>query len=256
MSPPVRPLALVGLALLATATPLFAQSAAPLDAFRALRAADSLYAAGDRAAAIAPYETVVEQFAPCPGVVPAGPRLRADPGPERRRDDPGAPAAAGPPGRRPHHDLPVPREPARRRFPGAAGGLLPLPRGALRRGRGGGGRVAGREPGDRDRGSRPRRGAPPATQIFIARMERWTDAIFVGECSSSSPNFTGEETSVRLPWSGVRGSVSSRHNQVSDPMDDRAWIDVDLRVPLTAADYFAGRDPVMEAVERAILAEN
>lgn len=95
-----------------------------------------------------------------------------------------------------------------------------------------------------------------ATQIFIARVERWTDAIFVGERSSSRPNFTGEETSVRLPWSGVRGSVSSRHNQVSDPMDDRAWIDVDLRVPLTAADYFAGRDPVMEAVERAILAEN
>lgn len=95
-----------------------------------------------------------------------------------------------------------------------------------------------------------------ATQIFIARVERWTDAVFVGERSSSSPNFTGEETSVRLPWSGIRGSVSSRHNQVSDPMDDRPWIDVDLRVPLTAADYFAGRDPVMEAVERAILAEN
>jgi len=91
-----------------------------------------------------------------------------------------------------------------------------------------------------------------AAQIFIGRAERWTEAIFVGERSSSSPNFTGEETTVVLPWSGLRGSISSRYNQESDPMDERAWIDVDLRVPLTAADYFAGRDPVMEAVERAI----
>ncbi|MDX1661637.1 MAG: tetratricopeptide repeat protein [Gemmatimonadota bacterium] len=91
-----------------------------------------------------------------------------------------------------------------------------------------------------------------AAQVFITRLERWTDAIFVGERSSSRPNFTGEETSVRLPWSGVRGSISSRHNQVSDAMDDRAWIDVDLPVPVTAEDYFAGRDPVLETLERAI----
>lgn len=94
-----------------------------------------------------------------------------------------------------------------------------------------------------------------AAQVFINRLERWTDALFVGERSSSSPNFTGEEASVRLPWSGIRGSISSRHNQVSDPMDERAWIDVDLPVPLTAADYFAGRDPVMETLARAIEAE-
>lgn len=91
-----------------------------------------------------------------------------------------------------------------------------------------------------------------AAQIFIDEVERWTDAVFVGERSSSRPNFTGEETSVMLPWSGVRGSISSRYNQVSDPMDDRAWIDVDLPVRYTAEEYFAGRDPVLETITRAI----
>lgn len=87
-----------------------------------------------------------------------------------------------------------------------------------------------------------------AAQNFINRVEQWTDARFAGEPSSSSPNFVGEETNLLLPYSRIRGSISTRLWQDSMPGDDRPWIPVDLPVELTAADYFRGRDPVLEAV--------
>ncbi len=87
-----------------------------------------------------------------------------------------------------------------------------------------------------------------AAQNFINRLERWTAAEFAGEPSSSSPNFVGEETNLLLPFSRVRGSISTRYWQDSDPGDERAWIGMDIPVKLSAKDYFASRDPVLEAV--------
>ena len=87
-----------------------------------------------------------------------------------------------------------------------------------------------------------------AAQNFINRVERWTDAIFVGEPSASSPNFVGEETPFTLPYSRISGSLSDRYWQDSDPGDERQWITPDIRVPVTAADYFQNRDAALEAV--------
>jgi hypothetical protein len=88
-----------------------------------------------------------------------------------------------------------------------------------------------------------------AAQNFISRLERVVDgAIFVGEPSSSSPNFTGEETELVLPWSRVMLSISSRYWQESDPGDDRAWIAMHIPVEPTAADYFAGRDAALASI--------
>jgi hypothetical protein len=87
-----------------------------------------------------------------------------------------------------------------------------------------------------------------AAQNFVNRVDRWTDAVFVGEPSSASPNFVGEETNLLLPYSRVRGSVSTRYWQDSDPGDERAWIVPEIPVELTAVDYFSGRDPALEAI--------
>ena len=87
-----------------------------------------------------------------------------------------------------------------------------------------------------------------ACQNFTNRVERWTDATFVGEPSSSSPNFVGEENSIVLPFSRVGGSISNRYWQDSDPFDLRRWIEPDVRIELTAAEYFEGVDPVLEHV--------
>src|SRR5579862_6974185 len=86
-----------------------------------------------------------------------------------------------------------------------------------------------------------------AAQNFINQVEQWTDEIFVGEPSSSRPNFVGEDTEILLPFSGIQGSISSRYFQDSDPLDDRPWIAPDIPVALSSRDYFGGEDPVLRA---------
>jgi hypothetical protein len=87
-----------------------------------------------------------------------------------------------------------------------------------------------------------------AAQNFISEVESWTDAIFVGEPSGSKPNFTGEDTELLLPYSGLRGSISSRWWQNAGPLDRRQWIAPRLTVPVRSRDYFGGQDPVLDAV--------
>ncbi len=87
-----------------------------------------------------------------------------------------------------------------------------------------------------------------AAQNFINRVERWTDARFVGEASSSCPNFVGEENEIELPYSRVRGSISNLYWQDSDPWDKRPWIAPDFPVELTAEQYIRGIDPGLELV--------
>jgi hypothetical protein len=84
-----------------------------------------------------------------------------------------------------------------------------------------------------------------AAQIFIAQVDRHTRARFVGEPSSSRPNFVGEENPIILPWSGAIGSISNRYHE-SIPGDTRVWIEPDFKVELSSKDYFSNRDPVME----------
>ncbi len=88
-----------------------------------------------------------------------------------------------------------------------------------------------------------------AAQILLNLLDRDTRAIILGEPSSSRPNFVGEENFFRLPWSGAVGSISNRYHE-SRPGDRRRWISPDIRVALTAADYFGNNDPVFEAALR------
>jgi len=91
------------------------------------------------------------------------------------------------------------------------------------------------------------RGTFSAAQTFLNQIDHETPAIVAGEPSSSRPDFPGEDTALRLPWSGVHGSISSRFHMV-DGADTRVWIAPEIPVRLTAADYFGNRDPVLEAV--------
>lgn len=87
-----------------------------------------------------------------------------------------------------------------------------------------------------------------AAQNFVNFLDRETDAVFVGEPSSSKPNFTGEDTFVMLPYSRLRVSISSRYWQDSWPGDGRIWIPVDVPVELSSEEWLSGRDPAMEAL--------
>jgi hypothetical protein len=87
-----------------------------------------------------------------------------------------------------------------------------------------------------------------ACQNFVNFVDRTTDAVFVGEPSSSKPNFTGETTRVRLPYSQLEMSISSRRWQDSWPEDTRPFIPVDIPAIMKSTDYFDGVDPVMAAL--------
>lgn len=94
-----------------------------------------------------------------------------------------------------------------------------------------------------------------AAQNFVNRMDRRTDANFVGEPSASCPNFTGEDTQVVLPYSKAHLSISSQYWEDSDPGDERQWIAPDMPVGLSSIDYFSGRDPALDAVFQRIARE-
>jgi hypothetical protein len=95
-----------------------------------------------------------------------------------------------------------------------------------------------------------------ACQNLINFIERVTDrAVFVGEPSSSRTNFTGEDTDVQLPYSGLELSISSRYWQDSYPGDRRPYISVAMPVELSSADYFGGHDPVLEALAEVLTSE-
>ena len=87
-----------------------------------------------------------------------------------------------------------------------------------------------------------------AAQVGAAMIERFTEAIFVGEPTGSSPNFIGEEDSFVLPYSKMQVNISHLAWQGSLPQDRRTWISPLIYIPPTFAAYRANRDPVMEAI--------
>lgn len=86
-----------------------------------------------------------------------------------------------------------------------------------------------------------------ATMTVANLLQRMTNVIFVGEPTGGRPNYFADARPARLPAAGVATGVSSLYWQDSEPWDDRPWIAPVVPVGLTAADYAAGRDPVLEA---------
>lgn len=91
-----------------------------------------------------------------------------------------------------------------------------------------------------------------ATGNFVTDLERLVEPIFVGEASSECCNLYGDAARVVLPWSGTQGELTAVKWQLSAPGDRRREMSPEVPVQLTAAAYFAGQDPVMDAVFRMI----
>jgi hypothetical protein len=84
---------------------------------------------------------------------------------------------------------------------------------------------------------------------FAADVDRSTRARFFGEPTGGSPNNYGEAQEIQLPALGVTVFIPTQWVEVA-PGDARLSVEPDVPVPLTAADYFAGRDPVLAAALR------
>jgi hypothetical protein len=88
---------------------------------------------------------------------------------------------------------------------------------------------------------------------FITDLERLVNPVFVGEASSECCNLNGDAAQVKLPHTGLSGTISGvRWNLSADVFDGRREMSPDVPVQLTAAAYFAGGDPALDAVFRMI----
>ena len=87
-----------------------------------------------------------------------------------------------------------------------------------------------------------------AAQAFVQDVEWWTDAIFVGMPTGSSPRFYGDHSYFRLPNSGLLVSASPTWWQPGGPYDRRPFLAPDVAAEPTFADYLSNRDPAMDAI--------
>jgi tetratricopeptide (TPR) repeat protein len=96
------------------------------------------------------------------------------------------------------------------------------------------------------------RGVYSAAGNFVTDLERFANPVFVGEPTGNMGNQDGDEGHIVLPYSGLMALVAAVKWQLSHPWDTRATIVPHVPVPMTAADYFAGRDPVMDTTMKLI----
>lgn len=87
-----------------------------------------------------------------------------------------------------------------------------------------------------------------AAQNFVNELEKYTEAIFVGEPTSGHPNHFGDATAFVLPNSKIEVPTSSVWWQDVDPRDRRIWTAPELAADLSSEDYRLGRDPAMQAI--------
>lgn len=87
-----------------------------------------------------------------------------------------------------------------------------------------------------------------AASYLTTKLEFNTKAIFAGEPTGASPNHYGDNRPLVLPNSKLEVRLSSIFWQNSFPVDKRKSTDPEIKVELSSADYFTGKDPVLDAV--------
>ena len=80
---------------------------------------------------------------------------------------------------------------------------------------------------------------------FVAEVQARTRTRLVGEPTGGAPNQWGDSTVLELSSAGLAVRVANQFVQVTKAGDRRVTIRPHVRVEPTAADFFAGRDPVL-----------
>lgn len=92
------------------------------------------------------------------------------------------------------------------------------------------------------------RGTFSAAGNFAAEVDRRTKARFFGEPTGGAPSQWGDHAPIPLPSLSVNAGTAVEY--VGDRDDTRTATEPNVSVPLTASDFFAGRDPVLAAALR------
>ncbi|WP_019669885.1 hypothetical protein [Eudoraea adriatica] len=96
------------------------------------------------------------------------------------------------------------------------------------------------------------RGTFSAGQNLLTDITSFTNAILVGEPSGSKPNHIGDAGWFQLPYSGLKGIVSTQFHQTSTAEDFRKWIAPHIPVTLSSTDYFEGNDNALDTIFEVI----
>ena len=88
-----------------------------------------------------------------------------------------------------------------------------------------------------------------AAQNLASDIEYYTEAIFIGEPTGSSPNFIGETNPFKLPYSGlVISSSNVYHQRGLYSSDTRKWKAPDIYKEFSFKDFKHGIDPVLDEI--------
>ncbi len=87
-----------------------------------------------------------------------------------------------------------------------------------------------------------------AAQNLTNELEKYSEAIFVGEPTSENVNFFGDTRTEILPNSKLNINLSWLWWQNLDPRDKRQWTAPQLAAELSSDDYKKGIDPALNAI--------
>lgn len=87
-----------------------------------------------------------------------------------------------------------------------------------------------------------------AAQALAHDLDLWTEAVFIGEPTGSTPQFWGDHRFTHLDYSGIGVSASPTWWQPGGPYDQRDFLPPQLAFEPRFTDYIAGRDPAVEAI--------
>jgi tetratricopeptide (TPR) repeat protein len=87
-----------------------------------------------------------------------------------------------------------------------------------------------------------------AAQNLVNQIEKYTNAIFVGEPTAAHPNHYGDNRPFTLPNSKITVRASTLWWQDLDPRDTRFWTAPEIAADLSSEDYRNGRDTALQAV--------
>ncbi|MDX5419765.1 MAG: hypothetical protein LPK09_11165 [Hymenobacteraceae bacterium] len=90
-----------------------------------------------------------------------------------------------------------------------------------------------------------------AAQMLANDLEYYTNTLFVGEPTGSTPSAYGDSRKMQLPNSKLTIRASTVYWRDWNVNEKRPWTAPDIPVVYTSADYLAGKDPVLEAALRS-----